>query len=307
VNHGYLVKRGLQMVVTLWAVSVVVFFLLRITPGDPVTMMLGDWASQEQVEQLRRDMGLNQPLLTQYLRFTSRLLRGDLGLGIRSQRPALELVLERFPATLELTLAAFALAILVGLPIGVLSAVKRFTVYDNASVLMALLAQSMPGFWLGLMLIVVFAVNLGMLPVSGRDGLQHIILPAVTLSFYLLGLIIRVSRSEMLDVMEQDYMRTARAKGLPEIRLLVRHGFRNCLIPIVTILGLQLGTLLGGAVVTETVFGWPGMGMLTVLSIYNRDYPVVQAAVLVFAAIFVAINAGVDVLYYYLDPRIKES
>ena len=216
-------------------------------------------------------------------------------------------MLERFPATLELTIAAFTLAIAVGLPIGVISAVKRYTVYDNASVLIALLAQSMPGFWLGLMLIVVFAVTLGVLPVSGRGGLQHIVLPAVTLSVYLLGLIIRVSRSEMLDVMEQDFMRTARAKGLPEITLLVRHGLRNCLIPIVTILGLQLGTPLGGAVVTEIVFGWPGMGMLTVLSIYNRDYPVVQAAVLVFGTIFVVINGLVDIVYYYLDPRIKEA
>jgi ABC-type dipeptide/oligopeptide/nickel transport system permease component len=301
----FLIQRAIQIVVTLWGISLVVFLLLRLAPGDPVTVMLGDWATPEQVAQMRRDMGLDEPIYVQYGIYLRNLLQGNLGTGIRSQRPALELVVERVPATMQLSVSAFLIAVGIGLPIGIVSAIKRRTAYENVSIFVALLAQSIPGFWLGLMLIVVFSVQLGLLPVSGRGGLTHLVLPAITLSFYFIGLIIRVSRSEMLEVMNQDYIRSARAKGLSELVVVVRHGLRNGLIPIVTILGLQLGTLFGGAVITETVFAWPGMGTLTVNSIYSRDYPVVQASVLLFGTIFVLINTVVDLLYYYIDPRIK--
>jgi peptide/nickel transport system permease protein len=303
---SFLIQRTLQVILTLWGVSLVAFLLLRLAPGDPVTVMLGDWATPDQVARMRQDLGLDDPIYVQYGLFLNKLLQGDLGMGIRSQRPALELVLERVPATMQLSLCAFLLAVAIGLPIGVISAVKR-SAYENVSVFVALLAQSIPGFWLGLMLIVVFAVNLGWFPVSGRGGIQHLILPAVTLSIYFVGLIIRVTRSEMLEVLNQDYMRSARAKGLGELAVILKHGLRNGLIPIVTILGLQLGTLFGGAVITETVFAWPGMGTLTVNSIYSRDYPVVQASILMFGTIFVLINTVVDLLYYFIDPRIKDA
>jgi peptide/nickel transport system permease protein len=214
-------------------------------------------------------------------------------------------VLERLPATLQLSAGAFAFALLIGLPIGILSAVKRLSIWDHSSMFIALLGQSMPVFWLGLMLIVVFAVQLRWLPASGMGQPQHLILPAITLGTFLIGLIIRLTRSSMLDVLSQDYIRTARAKGLPESAVLVRHALKNAFIPVVTVLGLQMGTLLGGAVITETVFAWPGMGMVTVTAIHQRDYPVVQSAVLVSAVLVVLINWCVDVLYHYLDPRIR--
>lgn len=305
VTRRYLLHRAVHMLITLWAISLVVFLLLRLSPGDPVTAMLGDWATQDQIDRLRADMGLDEPIWVQYGIYMWNLVQGDLGDGIRAQRPALDLVLERLPATLELSFAAFLLALVVGLPVGIVSAVKRHTLWDDLSVLIALMAQSIPGFWLGLMMIVLVSVKLQILPVSGRGGLDHIVLPALTLSFYFIGLIIRVSRNEMLEVLGQDYIRTARAKGLRERIVLVRHGLRNGLIPIVTILGLQLGTLFGGAVIIETVFSWPGLGTLTVHSINARDYPVVQASVLIFGTTFVLINFLVDILYYFIDPRIK--
>jgi len=216
-------------------------------------------------------------------------------------------VLERLPATLLLTAGAFTFALCVGLPIGVISAVKRLSLWDHGSMALALMGQSMPVFWLGLMLIVVFSVHLRWLPVSGAGGPEHLVLPAVTLGTFLIGLIIRLTRSSMLDVLGQDYVRTARAKGLAERAVIVRHALRNALIPVVTLLGLQLGMLLGGAVITETVFAWPGVGMVTVTAIYQHDYPVVQCAVFISAVLVVSINWAVDVLYHVLDPRIRAS
>ena len=301
----YLVWRSLQSLLLILLATLVVFMLLHITPGDPATIILGEQATPEQIADLRRSMGLDRPLPEQYMRFLTNAVRGDFGMSIRAQRPALEYVLERLPATLQLSAGAFAFALLIGLPIGILSAVKRLSIWDHSSMFIALLGQSMPVFWLGLMLIVVFAVQLRWLPASGMGQPQHLILPAITLGTFLIGLIIRLTRSSMLDVLSQDYIRTARAKGLPESAVLVRHALKNAFIPVVTVLGLQMGTLLGGAVITETVFAWPGMGMVTVTAIHQRDYPVVQSAVLVSAVLVVLINWFVDVLYHYLDPRIR--
>jgi peptide/nickel transport system permease protein len=301
----YLVWRSLQSLLLILLATFVVFILLHITPGDPATIILGEQATPEQIADLRHSMGLDRPLAEQYIRFLADAVRGNFGMSIRAQRPALEYVLERLPATLQLSAGAFAFALLTGLPIGMLSAVKRLSIWDHGSMFIALLGQSMPVFWLGLMLIVVFAVQLRWLPASGMGQAQHLILPAVTLGTFLIGLIIRLTRSSMLDVLSQDYIRTARAKGLSEGTVIVRHGLKNAFIPVVTVLGLQMGTLLGGAVITETVFAWPGMGMVTVTAIHQRDYPVVQSAVLVSAVLVVLINWFVDVLYHYLDPRIR--
>jgi peptide/nickel transport system permease protein len=301
----YLIWRSLQSLLLILLATFVVFLLLHITPGDPATIILGEQATPEQIADLRRSMGLDRPLPEQYLRFLTNAVRGDFGISIRAQRPALEYVLERLPATLQLSAGAFAFALLTGLPIGILSAVKRLSMWDHSSMFIALLGQSMPVFWLGLMLIVVFAVQLRWLPASGMGQPQHLILPAITLGTFLIGLIIRLTRSSMLDVLSQDYIRTARAKGLSEGTVLMRHALKNAFIPVVTVLGLQMGTLLGGAVITETVFAWPGMGMVTVTAIHQRDYPVVQSAVLVSAVLVVLINWFVDVLYHYLDPRIR--
>jgi peptide/nickel transport system permease protein len=304
---SYLVWRSLHSLLLLWLVTVVVFGLLHLTPGDPASLMLGEQATPEQIRDLRHALGLNEPLITQYARFLGQAVRGDFGTSIRAQRPALDVVLERLPATLLLAAGAFTFAVSLGMPIGVLSAVKRLSLWDHGSMALALMGQSMPVFWLGLMLIIVFSVHLRWLPVSGAGGPQHLVLPAVTLGTFLIGLIIRLTRSRMLDVLGQDYVRTARAKGLPERAVIVRHALRNALIPVVTLLGLQLGILLGGAVITETVFAWPGLGMVTVTAINQRDYPVVQCAVFISAVLVVSINWAVDVLYHFLDPRIRAA
>ncbi|MCA9858106.1 MAG: ABC transporter permease [Thermomicrobiales bacterium] len=307
ITGRYLLERLLQLLVTLWAISLVVFVMLRLAPGDPASIMMGEQASPEQVDALRRDMGLDEPILVQYVRYMENLLHGDFGRSVRSHRPALEVVAERIPATLQLMASGFLLALVVGLPIGILSAVKHGSMIDALARLLALLAQAIPGFWLGLMMIIVFSVKFGWLPVAGRGSIAHLIMPTITLSFYFLGLIIRITRSELLDVLNQDYMRTARAKGLAERIVLIRHGLRNSMMPLITILGLELGTLLGGAVITETVFSWPGMGTLTVNSIYMHDYPIVQASVLLFGALFIVINAVVDILYFSIDPRLRTA
>jgi ABC-type dipeptide/oligopeptide/nickel transport system permease component len=305
VTIEYLVWRSLQSLLLILLVTFVVFMLLHITPGDPATIILGEQATPEQIADLRRSMGLDRPLPEQYARFLANAVRGDFGMSIRAQRPALEYVLERLPATLQLSAGAFAFAVLTGIPTGILSAVKRLSIWDHSSMFVALLGQSMPVYWLGLMLIIVFAVQLRWLPASGMGQPQHLVLPAITLGSFLIGLIVRLTRSSMLEVLNQDYVRTARAKGVSEPTVLVRHALKNALIPVVTVLGLQMGTLLGGAVITETVFAWPGMGMVTVTAIHQRDYPVVQSAVLISAVLVVLINWFVDVLYHYLDPRIR--
>jgi ABC-type dipeptide/oligopeptide/nickel transport system permease component len=285
-------------------VSLIVFVLVRITPGDPVRAYLGETASDQQVAEYRHYLGLDDSVPVQYVRFLERAVVGDLGNSLFYHQPAVVVLAEHLPATLQLSAAALALSLLVALPLGVLSAVKRDSMWDYAGMAVAMLGQSLPAFWLGLVLMLLFAVNLHWLPTAGYGGPIYLVLPAVTLGAYMAGLFTRLVRSGMLDVLGEDYVRTARAKGLPERAVLYVHAFRNMAIPLITVVGLQLGTLLGGAVVVETVFSWPGVGTAAVTAIGGRDYALVQAVVLVVSVMFVAINLLIDLLYAYIDPRI---
>jgi ABC-type dipeptide/oligopeptide/nickel transport system permease component len=302
--RSFLVRRLLQSALVLLGVSVVVFLILHLT-GDPAMLLLPPDATVEDVERFRRDMGFNDPVAVQYLRFLGGALRGDFGVSLRHSEPAMSLVVDRLPATFELAGAGLLIAVALAIPAGIVSAVKRNTAVDYVSTVVALLGQAMPTFWLGIMLILVFSVQLGWLPSSGRGDLAHLILPAITLGLFTTARITRLTRSGMLEVMGQDYIRTARAKGVGEPPVVWKHALRNASIPIVTIVGIELGTLLGGSVITETIFAWPGVGRLSVQAIFNRDYPVVQAAVFLLASTFVIVNLLVDVMYTYLDPRIR--
>jgi peptide/nickel transport system permease protein len=262
-------------------------------------------ASPEDVRRFRQAMGFNDPFLVQYGRFLGGALRGDFGQSIRHGESAFHLVAERMPATFELAGAALLIALVLAIPAGIISAVRRNTVIDYVSTVIALLGQSMPTFWLGIMLILLFSVQFHVLPSSGRGGLEHLVLPAVTLGLFTTARITRLTRSGMLEVLGQDYIRTARAKGVSDPPVVWKHALKNAAIPIVTIVGIELGTLLGGAVITETIFAWPGVGRLSVQAIANRDYPVVQAAVFVLATTFILVNLAVDIIYTYLDPRIR--
>jgi peptide/nickel transport system permease protein len=300
----YIARRLIQAVLVLLAVSFIVFILLHIT-GDPVALMLPPDATYEEIESFRQQLGLNDPLYVQYGRFLTGLLQGDFGTSIRSRQPALGLVLERLPATLELAFAAMVLAVVVAFPVGIISAVRRGSVLDHIGMVLALVGQSVPVFWLGIMLILVFAVNLGLVPPAGRGSLSALILPAITLGLFSMARTARLVRSSMLEVLTQNYITTARAKGLAEFVITYRHALKNALIPVITVLGLDFATLLGGAVITETIFAWPGVGRLVVTSIAGRDYPVVQAAVFIIASSYTLLNLFVDILYAYLDPRIR--
>jgi ABC-type dipeptide/oligopeptide/nickel transport system permease component len=288
----------------LLGVSFVVFFILHLT-GDPALVLLPPDATAEDIRRFREAMGFNDPFLVQYGRFLSGALHGNFGQSVRHGEPAFGLVVERLPATVELSAAALAIALGLAIPAGIVSALRRNTAVDYISTVTALLGQSMPTFWLGIMLILVFSVWLNLLPSSGRGTLQHLVMPAVTLGLFTTARIMRLTRSGMLEVLSQDYIRTARAKGVSDPPVVWKHALKNAAIPIVTIVGIELGTLLGGAVITETIFAWPGVGRLSVQAIYNRDYPVVQAAVFVLASTFVLVNLLVDVVYTYLDPRIR--
>lgn len=301
----YLLRRLAQSILVVLGVSVLVFLLVRSIPGDPARLYLPPSASDEQVAQLRRELGLEQPLPVQYAHFLLRALHGDLGNSLYYGAPAAQVVMEKFPATLLLATSALVIAVGIGAPLGILSAVRRGSPLDYVAMALAIVGQSMPAFWLGLMLILVFAVNLRLLPTSGMHSPQSLFLPAFTLGAYVMSLIARLVRAGMLDVLSEDYVRTARAKGLAERAVLVGHALRNTLIPVITVVGLQLGTLLGGAVITETVFSWPGVGTVVVTAISSRDYAVVQAVVLMISVVFVFLNLAVDLLYAYVDPRIR--
>ena len=300
----YLLRRFLQSLLVLLGVSFVVFAILFLT-GDPALVLLPPDASVEDIAKFRQHMGFNDPFLVQYGRFLAGALRGNFGQSVRHGEPAFDLVLERMPATFELSGAALALALCLSIPAGIISAVRRNSVLDYVSTVIALLGQSMPTFWLGIMLILLFSVQFNVLPSSGRGGWQHILLPAVTLGLFTTARITRLTRSGMLEVLGQDYIRTARAKGVSGRPVVWKHALKNAAIPIVTIVGIELGTLLGGSVITETIFAWPGVGRLSVQAIANRDYPVVQAAVFLLATTFVLVNLVVDIVYTYLDPRIR--
>jgi peptide/nickel transport system permease protein len=300
----FLLRRLAQSLLVLFGISFVVFAILHLT-GDPVLVLLPPDASTEDVLKLREAMGFNDPFFVQYGRFLKGALQGDFGQSIRHGEPAFHLVVERLPATFELAGAGLFIALVLAIPAGIVSAVRRNTLVDYVATVIALLGQSMPTFWLGIMLILVFSVQFSLLPSSGRGTLMHLILPAITLGLFTTARITRLTRSGMLEVLDQDYIRTARAKGVGGPPIVWKHALKNAAIPIVTIVGIELGTLLGGSVITETIFAWPGVGRLSVQAIYNRDYPVVQAAVFLLATTFVLVNLVVDVLYTYLDPRIR--
>jgi ABC-type dipeptide/oligopeptide/nickel transport system permease component len=301
---SYLVRRGWQALLVLLGVSAVVFLILHLT-GDPALLLLPPDTSAEEIAKFREAMGFNDPVAVQYLRFLRGAVKGNFGDSLRHGEPAMGLVLERVPATFELAGAGLMVALCLAIPTGIVSAVKRNTAVDYISTVVALLGQAMPTFWLGIMLILIFSVRLNWLPSSGRGDLDHLLLPAITLGLFTTARITRLTRSGMLEVLGQDYIRTARAKGMSEPPIVWKHALKNASIPIVTIVGIELGTLLGGSVITETIFAWPGVGRFSVQAIFNRDYPVVQAAVFLLASTFVVLNFLVDVAYTYLDPRIR--
>jgi peptide/nickel transport system permease protein len=300
----YITARLAYSVLIVLGAVTIVFSLLYLT-GDPVGQLLPIEATPQDRESLRHDLGFDQPLYVQYAGFLTHALRGDFGTSLRYRRPAMELVMERFPATLELTLVALVISLVIAIPAGIISAVRRGSLLDSVSVAFALVGQCVPTFWLGLVLIVIFALAWPLLPPSGSGSWEYLVLPGFTLGVNSAAIIARLLRSSLLDVMTQDYVRTARAKGLVERAVIFRHALKNASIPVVTIIGLQVGVLLGGAIVTESIFAYPGLGRLILEGISKRDFPVVQASVVLIAAIVASINLLVDLLYGYLDPRIR--
>jgi peptide/nickel transport system permease protein len=303
--RAYLLRRLWQSAVTLLGVSILVFVILRVVPGDPAKMLLPEGAPQSAVDELNRHLGLHEPLWRQYGIFLQSVVRGDFGQSFQYRAPALRVVVERVPATIQLALAAMALTVVVGVSLGILAAVRQGSAYDYAGTVLAVLGQSLPNFWLGIMLMLLFGVTLRWLPTSGFSDWRSLVLPSVTLAAFPTALVARLTRSSVLEILGQEYIRTGRAKGLGEPRVILRHALRNALIPLLTVLGLQIGTLLGGAVITESIFAWPGMGKLIVDAIFFRDFPVVQTVLILSATIFVVINLLVDVLYTLIDPRIR--
>ncbi len=300
----FLGPRLLRALVALWLISTVVFVVMRLS-GDPVPLLLPPDAPRSEIFRVRAELGLDRPLPVQYVVFLGHVLRGDFGRSIHFREPAARVVLGYLPATLELGLTAFTLAVLVAVPIGLLSAMRRNTLLDHAAMGFALVGQSAPTFFIGILFILVLSLKAGLLPTSGRGTAAHLVLPALTLGAFAMASIARLTRSAVLEVLRADYIRTARAKGLSEALVVAKHTLKNAAIPIVTITGIQFGTLLGGAVVTETVFAWPGIGRLAIHSIYNRDYPVVQCTVFFSAVIFIVINFLIDLVYGLLDPRVR--
>jgi len=323
----------MQIIPVLLGVSIVVFFMVRAIPGDPAQVMLGQQATQEQVQQVREKMGLDKPVFVQYGLFLKDALRGDLGDSTVTGRPVTTELLTRLPATFELTAFAMLVAVLVGVPVGVISAVKQYSLLDKTTSVLALTGISMPIFWLAMILVVIFGVNLELLPFPGRlgpttaitsitgvvlvdslitlnfagfwDGLLHLIMPALALATIPMAVIMRMTRSSMLEVMNEDYVRTARAKGVVPWRVVFKHALRNAMLPTITVIGLQAGLLMGGAIITETIFSWPGIGLYVYQSVGSRDFPSIQGVVLYGALLFVLINLLVDVLYAVLDPRVR--
>ncbi len=301
----FLISRVLTALGTVLGVVCLVFFLLHLVPGDPVEVMLGESARHADKAALQQALGLDQPLHAQFGQYLTGLVQFDLGTSLYSKRPVRELLLERLPATVELGVMALLFALLLAVPLGILAAVKKETAWDVGAMGMALFGVSIPNFWMGPMLILVGALWLGWFPVSGREGFSSLVLPALTLGTALAGVLSRMIRSALLEVLKEDFMRTARSKGLPDWAVTVRHGLQNAWLPVITLLGLQLGSLLSGTVITETVFSWPGIGSLVVEAIYRRDYPVVQATVLCISTSYVILNVFTDLVYAWVDPRVR--
>ncbi|TVY07098.1 nickel ABC transporter permease [Paenibacillus cremeus] len=302
---SYIVRRVLQMIPTLIGVSILVFILIHSVPGDPARLIAGNEASEQDVALVRERLGLNQPLYMQYGHYIGQLLHGDLGTSLRSNRPVMTEILTRFPTTIMLTVMAIVIMVLVGLFAGIMSATKPNSVRDNATMMFSLFGISMPIFWLGLMLILIFSYYLRWLPSGGNDGIKYFILPAVAIGLSSSAILARLTRSSVLEVIHQDFVRTARAKGVKEKVVVFKHTLKNALIPIITIIGLEFGHLLGGAVLAETVFSMNGLGRYVIQSIQFRDYPAIQGTVLFIAALFVVVNLIVDLCYSLVDPRVK--
>lgn len=300
----FLVARFFSMLVSAWAVLTVVFFLARIS-GDPLALLIPPDATPQVEAQIKAQYGLDQPLTVQYVRFLAGVLHGDFGRSIRHVEPALQAVLRYMPATIELATASLAISVILGIGLGILAAPRPGSVFELLTMVVALIGQAVPAFWLGLMLMMVFSVHLHWLPVSGRGSLAHLVLPAVVLGTGHMAVFARLSRSSMATELQQDYVRTARGKGLPETVVMLRHALANAAIPLATQIGLTFGRALAGSVITETIFAWPGVGRFALQAVYNRDFPVVQAAVFLVAFIFLLINFLMDVLYAWLDPRIR--
>lgn len=301
----YVLRRLVSTIPVLLGISLLLFFMLRMLPGDPAQVLAGQMATPEDVNLIRRQLGLDRPFHVQYALFLSRLVRLDFGRSARTQNPVIEEVWSRLPNTVLLAVVAISLACLFGIPAGIVSAVRPYTWIDYLATSMALFGISMPVFWLGLMLVILFSVVLQWLPAGGTGSWKHVVLPSLTLASFVVAFITRMTRASMMEALSQDYVTTARSKGLREEVVIIKHALKNALIPIITVVGLQFGLLLGGAVLTETVFAWPGLGRLIVDSILARDYPVIQGAILIFALLYITVNLLVDLIYAWVDPRIR--
>ena len=286
-------------------VSTICFMLIHFVPGDPIDIMLGEQASTIEKQALRSQMGLDLPMGEQYVNFLVGLAKMDLGRSLQSGRPVFEEIAERVPATVELTLGAMTLAILIGIPLGIIAAIRQYSSTDNIVMVFGLLGMSMPGFWLGPMLILIFAIQLDWFPVSERGGIEHLVLPAFSLALALSAIIMRMTRTSMLEVIREDYIRTAKSKGLNKVKIYFKHALRNALMPVITIVGLQFGALLTGTVITETIFDWPGIGTLFFGAIQERNYPLVQACILVVSLTYVFVNLVVDIAYAAVNPQVR--
>lgn len=303
----YIGKRLLMMIPVILGISLIIFSIMNLTPGDPARLILGENATESDVEQLREEMGLNDNFFVRYFNYVKDALHGDFGNSYRTNIPVGEELSVRFPNTLKLSFWGMTLAVVIGIPVGIISAVKQYTIIDGVSLAVSLLLTSIPGFWLGLMLILIFALNLNLLPATGVDSWKHFIMPAVTLSANTMATIIRMTRSTMLEVIRQDYIRTARAKGASEKSVVFKHALKNALLPVITIIGINFGIQLGGAIITETVFAMPGLGTLMITSVRMKDTPMVMASILFIAFLAGIINLIVDILYTYVDPRLKSQ
>lgn len=301
----FLIRRLLWSGPVLLGVLTLVFFLIHLIPGDPIDVMLGERAAEADRAALREALHLDDPILTQYGRFLAGVARGDLGRSLVSQRPVAGLILARYPATLQLAAAALLLSLSIALPLGILSAVRPRTAVDAGGLLFSLFGVSMPTFWLGPLLIILFSLKLDWLPVSGRHGIASLVLPALTLGLGMSAILVRMTRSSLLEIFPKEFVLTARAKGLPERRVILRHALRNALIPLLTVVGLQIGALLTGSIITETIFSWPGLGRLTIQAIQSRDYPLVQGCILAIALTYLLVNLLIDLLYAAVDPRVQ--
>jgi len=302
---NYLIKRLISIIPVLIGISLLLFFMLRMLPGDPAQVLAGQMATPQEIQNIRSQLGLDKPIYQQYAIYMGNLMRLDLGRSARTQNPVFEEIWARLPNTMLLAVIAIGLACLFGIPAGIISAVRPYSWIDYTVTIIALFGISMPVFWLGLMLVVVFSVVLKWLPAGGTGGWQYVILPSITLASFVVAFIARMTRATMLETLSQDFTTTARSKGLTEKIVVIKHALRNALIPIITVVGLQFGMLLGGAVLTETVFAWPGIGRLIVDSILARDYAMIQGVILIFGLLYILVNLSVDIIYAFIDPRIR--